>query len=203
MFDGWAQDQDAVTTTKTTQLVKQTAFERLQLCATDTLLDIGTGTGKWAIKAARICQNVIGIDISKKCLERAAQNALKAKVSNITFSYGSFEEPCKILDLQSYPINKILVLYSFHHLPDELKKEAIVTIVKFLHRPARIVIGDMMFFDHPKKYKDRFEEVSYDGGETDFPAYTEFLIKCFSRLLAKTKVIKIHPLAGVLSADFR
>lgn len=203
MFDQWALENEQSTATKITTLVKQTAFNELQLKTKDTLLDIGTGTGKWAIQAAKICQNVIGIDISKKCLEQAAKNAQKEKVNNIIFSYGSFEEPCKILDLHTYPINKILVLYSFHHLPDELKKEAIVTIARFLRRPARIVIGDMMFFENPKKHKDKFEEVNYDGGETDFPAYAEYLVKCFARLLAITKLTKLHPLAGVLTADFR
>ncbi|MBS4015817.1 MAG: class I SAM-dependent methyltransferase [Candidatus Latescibacteria bacterium] len=202
LFDECVTGKSVLITNKITTLVKQTAFDSLRLKPNDTLLDVGTGTGKWAIQAAKICQNVIGIDISRKSLERAAQNARKEKVNNIIFSFGSFEEPCKILDLHLYPINKILVLYSFHHLPDELKKEAIVTISKFLHRPGRIVIGDMMFFDNPKKYQDRFKEVNYDGGETDFPAYTEFLIKCFRRLLVKIKVRQIHPLAGVITADF-
>lgn len=203
IFDECAVGKSKLTSTKITKLVKQTAFDSLQLKPKDTLLDIGTGTGKWAIKAAKICNTVIGIDISKKSLERAAEHARKEKVNNVIFSYGSFEEPCKILDLHLYPINKILVLYSFHHLPDELKKEAITTISKFLHYPARIVIGDIMFFDNPKKHQDRFEEVSYDGGETDFPAYAEFLFKCFTRLLAKTSVKQIHPLAGVITADFK
>lgn len=201
IFDKMAQSKGRSISTNITKFIKQTAFDNLKLKPKDTLLDIGTGTGLWAIQGAKICQTVIGIDISKKSLQRAEIHAKKERISNIIFSYGSFEEPCKILDLHLYPINKILVLYSFHHLPDELKKEAIITISKFLHRPGRIVIGDMMFFDNPNKYKDRFDEINYDGGETDFPAKVEFLIRCFEKLLAKIKVQQLHPLAGVITAD--
>ena len=203
LFDDCAENKSKLISTKITRLVKQTAFNKLELKSKDVLLDIGAGTGIWAIKAAKQCQVVLGIDISKKSLLRASENAKKEKINNVIFSFGSFEEPCKILDLHLYPINKILVLYSFHHLPDELKKEALITISKFLKRPGRIVIGDMMFFDNPNKYKDKFDEINYDRGDTDFPANVQFLIEYFEKMLAKIKVTQIHPLAGVITADFR
>lgn len=202
IFDECAEGKTQLVTSKIPKLVGQIAFEHLELRLNDVLLDIGTGFGDWAIKAAKICNQVIGIDISKKSLERAERNANKEKLNNVIFSYGSFEEPCKMLDLNLYPINKILAIYSLHHLPDELKKECLITSSKFLKRPGRIVIGDMMFFDNPNKYKDKFAEVNYDGGDTDFPATTQFLIECFEKQLAKIKVTQIHPLAGVILADF-
>jgi len=203
LFDECAQGKTQLVSTKIPKLVGQIAFEHLELKPKDILLDIGTGLGDWAIKSAKICKQVIGIDISKRSLERAERNAKKAKLNNVIFSYGSFEEPCKVLNLNLYPINKILAVYSLHHLPDELKKESIITIAKFLKRPSRIVIGDMMFVDNPNKFKDKFREVNYDGGDTDFPAKTQFLIECFEKQLAKITVTQIHPLAGVITADFR
>ena len=200
LFDDWVETKQSYNIIP--KIVAATAFAELKLRKKDVVLDIGTGLGNWAIKAAKICNQVIGIDISKKSLERAERNAKKEKLNNVIFAYGSFEEPCKILDLNLYPINKILAVYSLHHLPDELKKECLITIVKFLKRPGRIVIGDMMFFDNPNKHKDKFDEINYDKGDTDFPATTQFLIECFEKQLAKIKVIQIHPLAGVILADF-
>ena len=45
-----------------------------------------------------------------------------------------------------------------------------------LSRPGRLVIGDIMSFDNPEKYRGDFDKVNYDGGDTDFPAQTDFLI---------------------------
>jgi len=83
------------------QITGQIAFERFGLTAQDVLLDVGTGTGDKAIRAAHICYEVIGIDISKKSLEIASKKALEEKLDNIFFAYGSFKEPCRELDLNN------------------------------------------------------------------------------------------------------
>ena len=75
-------------------------------------------------------------------------------------------------------------------------------MVKLLHRPGRIVIGDIMFFESPEKHCDKFDEVCYDAGDTDFPSKVEFLIEYLKQLGAKTHIEQIHPLVGVMTADF-
>ena len=104
------------------------AFQRLKLGNEDVLLDVGTGTGEQAINAARICRQVVGIDISRKSLERARTKAHRERVNNAVFAYGAFDNPCAELDLFSYRITKILAVYSLHHLPDPLKKESLKTL---------------------------------------------------------------------------
>ena len=184
------------------QITGQIAFERLGLEANDVLLDIGTGTGDKAIRAAHICCQVIGIDISRKSLEIASKKALEEKLDNVFFAYGSFEEPSREIDLAQYRITKMLAVYSLHHLPDRLKKKTLGTLTQLLHRPGRIVIGDLMLFEDPGKYRHQFDEVGYDGGDTDFPSRVEYLRNCLSDLGAKVGVEKIHPLVGVIVADW-
>ena len=184
------------------QITGQIAFERLGLTAQDVLLDVGTGTGDKAIRAAHICYKVIGIDISKKSLEIASKKALEEKLDNIFFAYGSFKEPCRELDLAQYRITKILAVYSLHHLPDRLKKKTLGTLTQLLHRPGRIVIGDLMFFEDPDRHSHQFDEVGYDDGDTDFPSGVEYLRNCLSDLDAKVRVERIHPLVGIIVADW-
>jgi len=184
------------------QITGQIAFERLGLTAQDVLLDVGTGTGDKAIRAAHICYKVIGIDISKKSLEIASKKALEEKLDNVFFAYGSFKEPCRELDLAQYRITKILAVYSLHHLPDRLKKKTLGTLTQLLHRPGRIVIGDLMFFEDPDRHSHQFDEVGYDGGDTDFPSGVEYLRNCLSDLDAKVRVERIHPLVGIIVADW-
>jgi len=184
------------------QITGQIAFERLGLTANDVLLDIGTGTGDKAIGAAHICYQVIGIDISRKSLEIASKKALEEKLDNLVFAYGSFEEPCREVDLAHYRITKILAVYSLHHLPDQLKKRTLGTLAQMLHRPGRMVIGDLMFFEDPDGHRHQFDEVGYDGGDTDFPSGVEYLRNCLSDLDAKVRVERIHPLVGIIVADW-
>lgn len=184
------------------QITSEKAFRRLELGSKDVLFDVGTGTGEKAIRAARICRQVIGIDISKKSLEIACKKAMREKLDNLVFTYSSFEEPCAELDLTQCGITKILAVYSLHHLSDQLKKESLGTLVQLLHRPGRMVIGDLMFFDEPNKYRHQFYEIGYDGGDTDFPSGVEYLTECLANLEARLTVEKIHPLVGVIVADW-
>lgn len=177
------------------------AFEQLELNREDVLLDVGTGTGDTAIAAAHICNQVIGIDISEKSLEKARQKAFQKKVDNIIFVYGAFEELCAEIDLTVYGITKILAVYSLHHLPDSLKRKSLQNLVDVLH-PDRLVIGDLMLFEDPQKYCEEFDEVYYDGGEFDFPSKVEDLVTWIEELGASVYVEKVHPLVGVLRADF-
>jgi len=184
------------------RIIGQIAYEQLKLSSKDVLLDVGTGTGDMAIAAAYICQKAIGIDISKKSLQLARQKAKRMKLRNVDFAYGAFEHPCAELDLASCGVTKILAVYSFHHLPDLLKAKSLHKLAGLLHRPGRMVIGDLMFFEDPERYRERFDEVHYDEGDTDFPSTVKYLTGCLERLGAEVKVERIHPLAGIITADF-
>jgi ubiquinone/menaquinone biosynthesis C-methylase UbiE len=184
------------------QIVSRISFELLELNSKDILLDVGTGTGDVAISSAHICQKVIGIDISRKSLKIAETKAKQHNFNNLIFAYGSFEKPDAVLNLKTYDITKILAVYSLHHLPDKLKKRSLANLVGLLNRPGRMVIGDIMFFDDPEKYKEIFDDIGYDGGQTDFPSRVEYLTECLHNLKAKTQVVQIHPLVGIIVADF-
>ncbi len=184
------------------QIIGQIAYERLELTEEDMLLDVGTGTGDMVIAAAKICQRAIGIDISRKSLQLARQKAQNLNLGNVIFAYGPFENPCVELDLASYGITKILAVYSLHHLPDPLKAKSLNKLVGLLHKPGRMVIGDLIFFEDPERHHQRFDEVHYDEGDTDFPSTVDYLTHCLKGLGAEVSVERIHPLAGVVTADF-
>jgi len=184
------------------RVASRVAFEQLELTGEDVLLDVGTGTGDMAIAAARTCRQVIGIDVSKRSLEQARIKAEQENLDNVIFVYGAFEEPCAELDLTLYCITKILAVYSLHHLPDQLKKESLITLSNLLHRPGRMVIGDIMFFEDPDKFREEFDKMHYDAGYTDFPSSVEYLTECLEQVGAKVHVKQIHPLVGVIIADF-
>ncbi len=49
-------------------------IEKLNLQDTDTILEIGVGTGRLAVRVAPYCQKFYGIDVSPKTIERATLN---------------------------------------------------------------------------------------------------------------------------------
>lgn len=68
--------------------------EVLQVSNTDEVLDICTGTGIIAIKAAKLgAKRVVGIDLNPESVKNAKLNKVKLDIKNIEFLEGSLFEP--------------------------------------------------------------------------------------------------------------
>ena len=63
-------------------------IDLLDLNVSKSVLEIGVGTGRLAIRTAPLCGAFTGIDISEKTVEKAKQN-LK-RFNNVTLIYGDF-----------------------------------------------------------------------------------------------------------------
>ncbi len=63
-------------------------FDLLDLNVSKSVLEIGVGTGRLAIRTAPLCGAFTGIDISEKTVEKAKQN-LK-RFNNVTLIHGDF-----------------------------------------------------------------------------------------------------------------
>ncbi len=130
----------------------------LNASSDDTVLEIGVGTGRLALKTAPKCKKFIGIDISPKTVEKAKSNL--SELENADIICGDFLE-CKFL-------NKFDIIYSsltFMHIED--KSSAISKIAKLLTSNGRAVISldknqddyiDMGEFK-TKVYPDSFENI--------------------------------------------
>ena len=70
----------------------QEFIESMQLDKDRSVLEIGIGTGRLAIKVAPMCKDLCGIDISEKTIERAAENlSIYQNVRLICSDFTSFE----------------------------------------------------------------------------------------------------------------
>lgn len=182
--------------------VGRVCLERLELAEEDVLLDVGSGTGDNVIAAGSRCRLAIGIDISLRSLEVARTKAGERGLDNVSFHLGSFEDPSAEADLSSMGITKILSVYALHHLPDGLKRQGLQNLSKFLRRPGRLVIGDIIFFEDPGKHRDVWDSVLYDDGDVDFPSRSEFLVGVMEDLGGEVVIESMNPLVGVITADF-
>ena len=113
----------------------------LGLNETDTLVDLGAGTGVLALAAAPFCQRVIAVDVSPVMLAQLSQNAAHAGIENIE---------CVQSGLLTYKHEGALAdfVYSrhaLHHLPDFWKALALVRMAAILKSGGALYLRDLIF----------------------------------------------------------
>lgn len=108
-----------------------------------TLLDIGCGTGSFAIAAARRCRNVIGIDVSKPMLAEAGSKASACGVRNVRFQNDGF----LTYEHQGTPLDAVATTFALHHLPDFWQAVALRRIFAMLSPGGCFYLRDVVIPD--------------------------------------------------------
>lgn len=110
----------------------QVFIDKMQLDENKTVLEIGVGTGRLAIRVAPLCGEFYGVDISTKTLERAKENL--AEFENVRLTCADF---------LSYEFNGTFdVVYSsltFMHIED--KQRAVNKIAGLLNDAGRFILS--------------------------------------------------------------
>lgn len=128
-------------------------IDSLMLEDTKSILEIGVGTGRLAVRIAPLCRKFVGIDISPKTIIRAKENLSQMKNINLICA-----------DFYEYDFNeKFDIIYSsltFMHLKD--KSKAIEKIVQLLNTNGRLVISLDKNQDKYIEYSNRKIEIFPD-----------------------------------------
>lgn len=173
--------------------------ERARPNGTDTVLDLGCGTGALALAAD--AERVVGRDISEGMLAEARRKAEERGLENVEFGEGEFREP-------NYdgPAHVVTSNFALHHMSEAEKRETIETIAGLdggqspsrtsSVGPRRVVLGDVMFFGSPDP-----DEPFYSP-EVDDPSTVGSLVEMFTSVgYAVTKVDRVHHQVGVITAE--
>lgn len=105
------------------------------------VMDLGAGTGAFAIKAAQQCQKVYAVDVSRIMLDVARRKAQAEALANITFCHGGFLTYAHADD----PVDFIVTSIALHHLPDFWKAVALRRINGMLKQGGRLFLSDVVF----------------------------------------------------------
>ncbi|HEY9247334.1 MAG TPA: class I SAM-dependent methyltransferase [Candidatus Methanoperedens sp.] len=128
-------------------------IKSIDLKKNETILEIGTGTGSFAIEAARHCAKVIAIDVSPKMLEFARQKARLMGTTNIEFYHAGF----LTYDHKGIPLDAVVSQLALHHLPDFWKIIALRRIFEMLKSGGKFYLMDSVYsfdFDDHKNFFD-------------------------------------------------
>jgi putative AdoMet-dependent methyltransferase len=106
-----------------------------------TVLDMGCGTGAFAIPAAWHYRKVHAVDVARAMLGRARRKAKKAGLANLEFHRGGF------LTYQhtDHPVDAVVSVAALHHLPDFWKLVALHRLASMLKADGRLYLFDVVF----------------------------------------------------------
>ncbi|HPD46854.1 MAG TPA: class I SAM-dependent methyltransferase [Anaerohalosphaeraceae bacterium] len=111
------------------------------LKAGETLIDLGCGTGAFAVRAAAHCGRVVGVDVSQAMLDCAAAEARARGIENIEFRRGGFLTYVH----EGPPADCIVSTVALHHLPDFWKAVALKRLFGMLRPGGRFYLFDVVF----------------------------------------------------------
>lgn len=163
-------------------------LDALALDGTQTVLEIGVGTGRLALRAAPRCKGFYGIDISPKTILRAGENL--RELGNVTLWLG---------DVESFSFGRTFdVVYSsltFLHIRD--KQGVIEKISRCLARDGRFVLSIDKNQDRVLEYGDRRIPIYPDTVEE----IGEYALLAGMRIAERRETEFAHILVIVKNAD--
>jgi ubiquinone/menaquinone biosynthesis C-methylase UbiE len=113
----------------------------LGLKETDTLIDLGAGTGTFTLAAAPLCHRVVAVDVSPVMLASLRQKAAQLGIGNIECMQSGF----LTYEHQGKPADFVYSRHALHHLPDFWKAIALVRIAAMLKTGGVLYLRDLIF----------------------------------------------------------
>jgi putative AdoMet-dependent methyltransferase len=117
------------------------------------VIDMGCGTGAFAINAAKHLKKVYAVDVSNAMLRRARKKARKAKLDNIEFSKGGF----LTYTHNAEPVDAIVSMSALHHLPDFWKMIGLQRLARMVKTGGKVYIKDVVFSFDLARYNSRIK----------------------------------------------
>jgi len=123
------------------QKFAEAIMTRLALGPEATVVDLGVGTGAFALNAAPHYKTVYAVDVSEPMLAFTRQKAEQAGLANLVFCNGgflSYEHAGPLVDA-------VVSSAVLHHLPDLWKWAGLLNVAKMLKPGGKFYLFDVVF----------------------------------------------------------
>jgi ubiquinone/menaquinone biosynthesis C-methylase UbiE len=142
-FEAVAGDWERIRKNYFDDRVTSLALEKL-MPSNLTLADVGCGTGSLALELARFAKRVVGIDLSREMLRRAARLATEKKISNVEFRRGNAER----LPLPDRSVDAAFCVMVLHFLQNPTR--AVRELCRITRRGGSVILLDLV--SHQQKW---------------------------------------------------
>jgi ubiquinone/menaquinone biosynthesis C-methylase UbiE len=116
-------------------------LQGLGLDARSTVIDLGAGTGQFALAVAERCRRVVAVDVSPVMLVRLQDKLAAASVSNVDVVSAGFLS----YEHQGEPADVVYTRWALHHLPDFWKALALARMRTVLRPGGILRLSDIVY----------------------------------------------------------
>ncbi len=148
----------------------------LKLDVNSTVIDMGAGTGAFALHAAKHCRKVYAVDVSEVMLEYCRRKGEDARLQNIVYCHGGL----LTYEHEAEPADAMVSIFVLHHLPDFWKLVGLKRAAEMLKSGGRFFLCDIVF---PSKT---------DNLEAELDTWINTIAKCSCPELAAEAEIQIR-----------
>lgn len=161
-----------------------------------TIIDIGCGTGRLEFALTDKCKSLLGIDLSKRNIDRANRSLLKHPDPKISFQHSNIGE---IINSNKKKFEFAILTYVIH----EVNEEERINLLKEISLSAdKIIIGDYLV-PRPDGFGGFLSEsIEFLAGKEHYRNYKSYMANGGIHYLADKAGLKItneisnHPLAN-------
>ena len=117
------------------------------------VVDLGAGTGQFALAVAAVCARVVAVDVSPLMLARLREKLAVSGLSNVEVVQAGF----LTYDHRGQPSDFMYSRWALHHLPDFWKSVALRRMRSFVRNGGVLRLSDVVYSFEPSDAEDRIE----------------------------------------------
>jgi len=117
------------------------------------VIDMGVGTGVFALYAAKHCKKIYAADVSEAMLDYCRQKAKEAGLENIEFCHAGF----LTYEHRAEPVDAVVSQVALHHLPDFWKLVGLQRLANMLKDGGKLYLRDQVYSFETADYPDFFD----------------------------------------------
>jgi ubiquinone/menaquinone biosynthesis C-methylase UbiE len=126
---------------------------RLGLSDSSEVVDIGAGTGQFALAAAPVCARVVAVDVSPIMLAILRSKVLAGRIRNVVVVQSGFLS----YEHEAQSVDFLYSRFALHHLPDFWKSIALLRLRGFMRPGGVMRLWDVAYHFSAAEAADRLE----------------------------------------------
>ena len=128
-------------------------LRQLGLDEQSVIVDLGAGTGQFALAVAPFCSRVVAVDVSPFMLAAVTESTRAASIGNIEIVNAGFLTYEHVADSPDFVYSR----YALHHLPDFWKAVAIERVHQMIEPGGLFRLSDVVYNFPPDEAEARIE----------------------------------------------